>query len=244
MKILLLLLVLPPINLILAVLLGVCLLRACPRLARWLIGGAAVAMLLLTLPAVSDTPLYWLEADLPLVPPPDNPPQAIVILGADLQRVAGQPERYTVGVLSLERLRAGAELYRRTHLPVLITGGSDDPKRPPVAAVMAEVMTGDFQVPVQWQELRSRDTWENAHDSAEILHRNGIRSVYVVTHAWHERRAMIAFAPTGIIATAAPVLLDTPPGRGPDDFIPSAKELMVAYYAAHEWIGCVWYSLR
>ena len=160
-----------------------------------------------------------------------------------MQRFAGPPGGYTVGRLSLERLRAGAELYRRTHLPILITGGTDNPRRPPVAALMAQTMTQDFQVPVRWVEPRSRDTWQNAQDSAVILHAAGIRSVYVVTHAWHERRAMIAFAPTGITATAAPVLLETPTRLSLEALIPSAKELMVAYYAAHEWVGCAWYSL-
>ncbi|HEY1930476.1 MAG TPA: YdcF family protein [Acetobacteraceae bacterium] len=243
-KALLLLPVLPPINLILAILAGLCLYRVLPRFSLWLVRIAAVLLFAITLPGVSETALYSLEIGLPLTPPPDNPPQAIVILGGDMQRSAGHSGGYTVGRLSLERLRAGAELYRRTHLPILIAGGTENPRRPPVAALMAQSMTQDFQVPVRWVEPRSRDTWENARNSAEILHAAGIRSVYVVTHAWHERRAIIAFAPTGITVTAAPVVLETPPHWSRDNFIPSEKELLVAYYAAHEWIGCAWYSLR
>ncbi len=244
MKTLLLLFILPPVNLIIAILAGVFLLRAWPRVARWLIGLSAAALLALSLPAVSDRMLDALETGLPLTPPSNNPPQAIVILGADKLRFAGPPPGATVGRLTLERLRAGAALYRRTHLPVLVTGGTMDPKEPAVATLMAQSLTDDFDVPVRWIEPRSRNTWENARDSAAILHAAGISSVYLVTHAWHARRAVIAFRPTGITLTAAPVLLGSPAAKRPEAFLPHASSLLSSYYAAHEWIGCAWYSLH
>jgi uncharacterized SAM-binding protein YcdF (DUF218 family) len=243
-KTLLLLFILPPVNLILAVLAGVFLLRAWPRAARWLIGLSAAALLALSLPAVSDAMLDALETGLPLTPPSSNPPQAIVILGADRQRFAGPPPGITVGRLTLERLRAGAALYRRTHLPVLATGGTMDPKEPAVATLMAQSLTDDFRVPVRWIEPRSRNTWENARDSAAILHAAGISSVYIVTHAWHMRRAVIAFRPTGIAVTAAPMLPGSSPTKRLNAFLPHASALLASYYAVHEWVGCAWYSLR
>jgi len=243
MKTLLLLLLLPPVNLILAVLAGVFLLRTWPRAARWLIGLSAALLLTLSLPAVSDRMLDTLETGLPLTAPPNNPPQAIVILGADGQHFTGPPPGYTVGRDTLERLRAGAALYRRTGLPVLVSGSSWYPKQPAVAPLMAQSLDEDFHVPVRWIEPRSRTTWENARDSAVILHAAGITSVYIVTHAWHMRRAVIAFRPTGIAVTAAPVLLGSPATEGQEAFLPRASALVVAYYAVHEWIGLAWYSL-
>ncbi len=244
MKTLLLLFILPPVNLILAILAGACLLRAWPRAARWLIGLSAATLLALSLPAVSDRMLDSLETGLPLTPPSNDPPQAIVILGADKQRFAGPPPGVAVGRLTLERLRAGAALFRRTHLPVLVTGGTMDPKQPGVATLMAQSLTDDFHVPVRWIEPRSRNTLENARDSAAILHAAGISSVYVVTHAWHLRRAVIAFRPTGIVVTAAPVLLGSPATKRLGAFLPHASSLLASYYAAHEWIGCAWYLLH
>lgn len=243
LKLLLLVFILPPVNLILAILAGVFLLHRWPRAARWLIGLSAAALLVLSLPAVSDRMLDTLETGLPLTPPPNNPPQAIVILGADQQRYDGPPPRFAVGRLTLERLRAGAALYRRTHLPLLVTGGTLEPKEPGVATLMAKSLTDDFHVPVRWIEPHSRNTWENARDSAAILHAAGIRSVYVVTHAWHARRAVIAFRPTGIAVTAVPVLPDSSETTGLEAFLPHASSLLVSYYAAHEWVGCAWYSL-
>ena len=40
---------------------------------------------------------------------------------------------------------------------------------------MRDSLTQDFQVPVRWVEDRSRDTWQNARDSAAILRANGHR---------------------------------------------------------------------
>ena len=222
------LLLLPPVNLILAVRAGVFLLGRWPRAARWLIGLSAAVLLVLSLPAVSDWLLDTLETGLPLTAPPNNPPQAIVILAADGQHFTGPPPGHTVGRVTLERLRAGAALYRRTGLPVLVTGRSWYPNQPAVAPLMAQSLTEDFHVPVRWIEPRSRTTWENARDSAVILHAASIDSVYVVTHAWHARRAVIAFRPTGIAVTVAPVLLDSPVTGRLDAFLLHASALLVS----------------
>jgi len=237
-------LLLPPVNLVFAILAGVALPRRFQRLARWLIGVAALLLLLLAMPAVADTMLCALERNLPMTPPADKPPGAIVILGGDITHTGGAQPGVTVGRLTLERLRAGAALERKTRLPVLVSGGvvGDDP--PPVAVLMRESLARDFQVPVRWTEDRSRNTWENARDSAVILHAAGINSIYLVTNAWHERRALIAFAATGITITAAPTPLDRPPTPDLADFLPHARSWETSYYALHEWVGCAWYELR
>ena len=235
--------VLPPVNLVLAVLLGLLVLRYCPRFGRWIIGLSATLLLLLAIPLIGDSMLVALETGLPTIPPQDHPPGAIVILAAEEHRLPGPLPASEVGRLTLERLRAGAELYRRTQLPILVTGGRPERELPSLAATMTESLRNDFQVPVRWQEAHSRDTWENARDSAAILKAAGIDSVYVVTHSWHERRALIAFRRAGLIATAAPTGLDHPPSGELKDFIPRVSVWLVSFYALHEWIGCAWYAL-
>ena len=111
--------------------------------------------------------------------------------------------------------------------------------------MMADSLVHDFQVPVQWIERESRDTWENAHLSAAILREQGIKSVYVVTQAWHMRRAIVAFADTGITVTAAPTSARSRCRHAVrDDFVPEVGGWRQSYFALHEWIGLVWYSLR
>jgi uncharacterized SAM-binding protein YcdF (DUF218 family) len=244
LKPILLVLLVPPVNLVLAILVGLALLRVFPRLARWLIGVAALLMLVLAMPAVAGTMLCALEKNLPTTPPADKPPGAIVILGGDVRHVGGATPGAIAGPLTLQRLAAGAALQRKTQLPILVTGGvvGDDP--PPVGVVMRESLTRDFQVPVRWTEDRSLDTWENARDSAVILRAAGIGSVYLVTSSWHERRALLAFAATGITATPAPTPLDRPPTPLWSDFLPRVSSWVTSYYALHEWIGYAWYALR
>jgi uncharacterized SAM-binding protein YcdF (DUF218 family) len=233
-------LVVPPVNLVGIGMLGLALTRW-----RWYrrAGVAIVAvslslLLILAIPAVAQALIVSLEQDLPLTPPAGAPPRAIVVLSAELDRVRGS-DGFDVGQLTLQRLRAAATLARRVHLPVLVSGGTVRGDTPPMATVMAKSLTEDFGVPVRWQETRSRTTWENAADSAAILEPLGIHSVYVVTHAWHEKRAVLAFRHFGLTATAAPVELD----RFSTTVLPEAGGWVRSSYALHEWFGYVWYWL-
>ena len=226
----------PPVNLAVLALVAV--------LLGWRrVSAVALALvLLLALPVVSGTLLTSLERRLP-APPAGPPPQAIVILGGDLRSIATPPGE-VAGKLTLARLQAGAALARATHLPILVTGGIVHRGGPPVAAVMAASLARDFATPARWIEPKSATTWENARFSAAILRAAGIGRVYVVTQAWHMRRALIAFAGTGLAVTPAPVPLDRPPRPGFGDLIPRVGSWQLSYWALHEWIGCAWYDLR
>ena len=185
-----------------------------------------------------------LERNLPLSPPPALPPQAIVILGGDVVRGGIQTAVLDIGPISLERVQSGAALARRTGLPILVSGGSLRKGDAPAAALMADSLINDFQVPPRWIEANSRDTWENAQMSTIILREQGIRSIYVVTQALHMRRAIMAFAAAGITATAAPPRLDRLLTPFAENFVPNVAGWQESYYALHEWIGCAYYAIR
>jgi uncharacterized SAM-binding protein YcdF (DUF218 family) len=234
-------LIVPPPNLPLVALAGLALRRRRPRLGQGLLVGALAALVALSLPAVSQTLLVSLERNLPLTPPAADPPGAIVILSAEIVHLRGPGRREQVGRMTLERMRVGAALYRHTHLPILVTGGRLGGKHVvAVAEQMAQSLRQDFNVPVRWVEPRSQTTWQNAAFSAAILRRAGIGSVYLVTDAWHEKRALLAFRHFGLVATAAPVALDALT----DTVLPSSLAWRNAYFAFHEWIGLADYALR
>jgi len=237
-------LLLPPVSLLLIALVGLLIEHRFRVIGRCLALAGIVAMLLLAMPIVSSALLLPLERDLPVTPPPGSPPQAIVILGGDLRRTGTAGMALSPGPRSFERLGAGAALYRQTHLPILITGGGQRPGEPSIAEIMADSMEHDFQVPVEWRENSSRDTWENAELSAAILREHGIKSIYLVTHAWHMRRALVAFAHTGLVVTAAPTWFDRPTSPPGMEFVPNVGGWRDSFYAIHEWIGDAWYSLR
>src|SRR6185312_7263210 len=100
--------------------------------------------------------------------PPGPEPAAIVILSAD-GIVLPKPLTLQPGPLTMERMRDGAELHRRTGLPILVSGGSFLGDPTPLAAMMASSLKEDFGIDVRWQEDQSADTWQNAQFSASVL---------------------------------------------------------------------------
>lgn len=238
-------LVVPPVNLLPLGVAGLLMARRWPRLGRFVAGFSLVFLLVFSLPLTSDFLIVALEWGLPRAPP-DDPPRAIVILSANAGygTNAGLEKGIGIGDLTLERMRAGAILQRQTGLPVLVSGGKLDRKAPPIADLMARSLQDEFNVPVRWAEAKSQDTWQNAEFSAQLLRAAGISSVYLVSHAWHLRRAEMAFAHFGIATTPAPLRYDQPPDFSFDEFTPRAAAFLHSYFAMHEWIGCVYYALR
>lgn len=232
-------LLLPPASLAIVATLALMLVRG--PLGRRFALLCLVGLLLLSLPIVSMPLLASL--DVPPASPDGPPPQAIVVLGGDVDRVPDPPGA-VLGSLSLERVRAGAALQRRSGLPVLVSGGIVDDLPVTVGLLMAESMTGDFGVPVRWTEATSPTTWENAEYSAAMLRADRISRVYVVTHAWHMRRALLAFRRVGIGAVPAPVRTDPWPRLRPGEFLPRTSAWVNSFYAMHEWVGLAYYSAR
>lgn len=237
-------LVLPPTGLVWLMVIGLLLSGRWRRFGRSLTWASLIALILLGMPAVSDSMLLPLESGLPTTPPADHPPQAIVVLSAELIRTHQEKLGARPGLLTLDRLRTAAMLQRRTGLPILVSGGVPRPGTPALAEVMAQSLKDDFQTPARWIEPKSVDTWENARFSADILRAAGITSVYLVTNSWHMRRALLSFEGTGLKVTAAPTPLDDPLEFEASDFIPRAGGWQTGYYALHEWIGYAWYELR
>jgi len=232
-------LLLPPASLAIAATLALMLLRG--RLGRRLALLCLIGLLLLSLPVVSKPLLASL--DVPPASPDGPPPQAIVVLGGDIDRVSDPPGA-VLGSLSLERVRAGAALQRRSGLPVLVSGGIVDDLPVTIGVLMAESMTGDFGVPVRWTEAASPTTWENAEYSATMLRADGVSRVYLVTHAWHMRRSLLAFQRAGIDAVPAPVRSDPWPQLRPGEFLPRPSAWVNSFFAMHEWVGLAYYSIR
>jgi uncharacterized SAM-binding protein YcdF (DUF218 family) len=216
--------------------------RRAPRLGRFLVVAAVGGLYLASTPLVAALLLRSLEMPPLALDRPGDGVRAIVVLSGD-----GSPgPEYggpTVGATTLERLRYAAWLYRRTSLPILVSGGSLRPDRPPIALRMKSILEEEFSVPVRWVEERSRNTAENARFSAEILSREGIHRVYVVTHASHMPRAVRAFARAGVEGVAAPTAFADPLGEGAVALVPSARALRDSATAVTEWAGSLWYAL-
>ena len=237
-------LVLPPLGPLLLTGAGLAMIGRRPRLGRALAWGGLIVALLLSTPASVSLLLHGLEDTPPLSMAAAREARAIVILAAGQRRNAPEYGGATINRLSLERLRYGARLARRTGLPILVSGGAPGADIPE-ALLMKDALEQDFGLKAAWTESTSRDTRDNARNSAALLRDAGITRVLLVTHAAHMPRAIEEFHAAGLEVIPAPTAwLGNPEGTPePADFIPGANGAYAGWFAVHEWLGRVAYWL-
>ncbi|HDR0674046.1 TPA: YdcF family protein [Pasteurella multocida] len=164
--------------------------------------------------------------------------QAIVLLGGGLRDSKELYDKLTVSAIPLERVRYAAYLQKQTQLPLLITGSS--PKGISEAQIMANELNTFFSVPTTWVESKARTTKENALFSREILEKEGIKRVIVVTNQWHMQRAKLLFEQQGFEVLPASVGHGISPqsyGLNVMYFIPQAGALNKNMLLLKEWLG-------
>lgn len=175
---------------------------------------------------------------------------AIVILGGGVRRGAQELPQYQyqdVAHESMERLRMGARLAKRTQLPILVSGGAPDRATKgdlSDAQVMATVLEKELGVFVRWQEDQSNTTQENATLSAPILRKNDIQTVFLVTNGWHMPRAQKAFTKEGFAVIPVPLGFERTNHLTPLDYFPSKAGFGLTRHIWHEVLGIWWYRLR
>ncbi|MBS4097225.1 MAG: YdcF family protein [Sulfuricella sp.] len=211
------------------------------RLGKTLALAAMILLWLASSPVVSN----WLTSQLESSSPnkSDCQPQAIVVLGAGTYFNAPEYGGDTVTPYGLERLRLAAALHRKTGLPILISGGNPDHRLVPEAALMKPVLEADFSVPVKWTEVISNNTKENALYSRELLRKEGIENIHLITQAWHMPRSREAFTHAGFCVNAAPTGFSTKGETTPLSFLPQAQALFRTSVVIHEVVGILWYRL-
>ena len=176
------------------------------RAERWLWAGIAL-LWIASLPALSFQLNDWLEMRYAPVRPEDAPQAgAIVLLGGAI--APPYPPLYWMDLNeAADRIVHASRLWRAGKAPIIVVSGGGGP------------FTGGPQVPadamadllVEWGiprdalvlERRSRNTWENALYSKELLDARGIHDVLVVTSASHMTRALAVFRTLGLHAIPA-----------------------------------------
>ncbi len=233
---------LPPLNLILLGALGVLLLKHHPRLGRFLLASTLVLLYLISTPFISETLLQKLETE-SVIDSTDTGAGAIVVLGGGTYFNAVEYGGDTVNRYSLERIRYAARLYQLMGKPILVTGGAPLGNISSEAEQMKAVLENEFRTPVKWVEGSSNNTHENAYKSYEILKKDGITHIMLVTHAWHMPRAMREFERAGFQVTPAPTAFTTRYRTDGLAYLPTASALQQSRIFIHEIIGMLWYRL-
>lgn len=171
---------------------------------------------------------------------------AIVVLGGGTKPLASEYGESHLSNVSMERLHYGLWLARQLPVPLLFSGGVGwgQPGTPGEATVAARVASRDYGRSLRWLETESQDTRGNARFSLQLLQKDGVSQVLLVTHGWHMRRALRAFtdeaaqngmalrvvpAPMGLVADRRLPLLKR--------WLPTAEGNQRVRQALHEWIG-------
>lgn len=238
---------LPPGILLLLLLVAWWLRRRFPRVAAACFTLALGALWLMSLPVVVEWSARQLETEPALGELQwtqlANQAQAIVVLGGGREQNDPAWGGDQPSLMALERVRYAARLAKASGLPLLVSGGLHYGAPPSEAALMAEVLARDYGVKVRWQEGLSRTTWENATHSVEILQKEGIRRVLLVTQAWHMPRARWSFEQAGFQVLTAPMgFLGVPNGRPAGGWLPESKAVWENGLLLNEAIG--WWAYR
>ena len=243
-------LLLPPALQLLMVVIAALLWGRYKLISRLLMILAWGSLWLLSLPVVSANLLSYLESPYlaqPSIVRDDTLPQAIVVLGGG--REANAPEyngRDQVSHQSLWRLRYGARLAKKYQLPLIVSGGTVYPCEVDSEALLsAELLQEDFGLSDIWQEDQSRDTWQNAQNTARLLDSKQLSKVFLVTHAYHMRRAEFSFRQAGVdVIPMGTGFFSTANTEWLDAWLPRANALMGSRTALHEFLGLLVYSLK
>jgi uncharacterized SAM-binding protein YcdF (DUF218 family) len=234
---------LPPLNSLLLLALGLLTLGWRRGVALTLLTLGVVLLYVSSAPIVAVATVRALEGAA-LAHPKQTGAQAIVVLGAGTYVDAPEYGQDVPTAGGLVRVRYAAHLQRATGLPVLTTGGAIWGAQVPEGEQMRRVLEDEFRVPVRWVEPTGTTTWSSAIATRAILQPQGVRTILLVTHAWHMRRAQLAFEQAGFKVIPAPTAFTTYSAAYPPGFLPEARALELTRDAWREGIGLGWYRMR
>jgi uncharacterized SAM-binding protein YcdF (DUF218 family) len=166
--------------------------------------------------------------------------QAIVVLGGGVESQAAEYGGPVLSPDAMSRLLYGVYLNQASKLPMAYSGGvgwgaeADQLPEARVAAVALRYIGGPS---LRWQESQSRDTRENALNTAQLLQADGVSRIALVTHAWHMPRSIQHFEAAGLTVVPAPMGYVRSDARPLLQWLPSGTGLRDSGWVLREWLG-------
>jgi len=205
---------------------------------------------------IASTPLFanWLYSELESAYPPVAiellpPADVAIVLGGAVGR--SLPPRLAPDASeAVDRVLHGARLFRAGKVEaILVSGGNlpwltaSEPEAEMIADLLVELGVPPSAIVV---ETESRNTRENAVNSAAIVAAENWRSALLVTSAAHMPRALAAFQKAGVAVTPAStdVRVTFPLYESVLDLLPSAGALAGTSDAIKELLGMLVYRMR
>lgn len=241
-------LVLPPGGIILiCAAAGVFALRRRAHIPAVLAFSSTLLLYSLSIQPVSNFLLFPLERA--SLPKGETEPRLIVALGGGAISARFSPDNLTgtsrvLSGDSATRATEAAALHLESGLPIALSGGS------PLETGVESEASAAFRVLLRLGvpseaitiEGESRNTWENAQF---LKDKTEFRSIYLVTSAFHMKRAIESFAAQGYSVTPRPTNQRVSAGGITFwDWLPTPSDLDDSVVALHEHIGRLFYRIR
>jgi uncharacterized SAM-binding protein YcdF (DUF218 family) len=215
---------------------------------RWLLG-VWLAMAIITLPVVAQGLVRLWEVPLPEAPPAAGAGggpawDAVVVLGGTVDPSASGGWQLAVNDTA-ERIETAARLHHAGLAPfIVVSGGSGDIHAPDLkeAPLMRRLLEG-MGVPAAAirEDAESRNTFENATRTRELLDAQGAKTILLVTSALHMRRSEAIFRKAGFEPRTLAVDSLARPLAVPESFIPDAQALWTLSRVLREMVGYGYY---
>jgi uncharacterized SAM-binding protein YcdF (DUF218 family) len=140
-----------------------------------------------------------------------------------------------------DRVWQAARLYDAGKAPLVLLSGGSDPEYSVMSEAQAmQVFLRDLGVPdsAMLLEQESRNTHQNAENSARLLRQRGFNRILLVTSALHMERALSEFESRGL--EVIPAVTDHEAGEPPPipwRYLPDADSLSASARALKELVG-------
>jgi uncharacterized SAM-binding protein YcdF (DUF218 family) len=128
---------------------------------------------------------------------------AVVVLGCSVRGAEPSPAL-------IRRVECGVLCFARGDAPVLLLCGGGPGDRPEARVMRDIAIARGVPAPAILLESRSRNTFENAIETARLMRANGLASLVLVSDRYHLPRASLLFRRAGLAVLAT----DHPPTRG------------------------------
>ncbi len=138
-------------------------------------------------------------------------------------------------------------VYKRTELPVITAGGkragleSSTPEGEALKYLLIRLGVPEDKI---MSETSSRNTYENIKNVKDLMFANGWKRAYIVTSAYHMKRALWVCKRLGV--DAIPISTDFKVERGGytiESFLPGSLAFIDSKKALHEYLGLFYYRI-
>ncbi|WP_353684097.1 YdcF family protein [Thermodesulfovibrio sp. 3907-1M] len=220
--------ILPP-GILILIFLFMAVLEKKKKFIRFLAILSALFVYLISIEPVKDLLLYPLEKNYTVTEKLNA--DAIVILGGGIYSLNSFTEDTS------NRLLAGYRVYKKTRLPIIVSGSALEGKTPDSTAMAEMLKELGVESDKIIEESKSKDTAQNARYVSEICKEKNFKRVILITSAYHMERAVKLFKKTGLVILPYPADFKRSNHYNIYSFLPKFGNFSLSSKAIREYIA-------